>query len=151
MNVVRAYKLSLALPLVVPALLAPLSLVDNQLPKWLRMMLGFTVYSGLIGGLPYLVVIALLLFWARGKGEAQIRRGLVLSPLLMLPVCLVFIVVIGLVRSGRDLTASEFYDAVALFAPFILGFGYTYVVLVLGVVWLLRRRGVLISSPLTVS
>ncbi len=60
MSVIRAYKLSLMLPLIVPAVLAPVlpifSGLGITLPEWFAGAVYFTVYSGIIGGIPYLVL-----------------------------------------------------------------------------------------------
>jgi hypothetical protein len=150
MSVIRAYKLSLLLPLIVPALLAPvlpiLSGLGIPFPEWLAGAVYFTVYSGIIGGIPYLVLVALLLLWARGKSEAQFRRGLVLSPLLMLPIVCVLIETVSLLRFGLDSTLSELGEVIVFYTPFVLGFGYAYVCIVLSSVWALRRAGWLDSA-----
>jgi hypothetical protein len=147
MKVFRAYKFSLLLPLVVPVLFAPLLFVNVRFPEWLGAVILFTAYSGIIGCVPYLVLVALLLRWARGKSEAQFRRALMLSPLLMLPLFWVFILVISLLRFGAESGVSELVEGLLFYVPFVLGFGYGYVLLVFGLVFALKRTGVISPAP----
>jgi len=147
----RFYRFSLVLPLAVPALIAPLLFVDAaRLPEWLVWAALYTMYSGIIGGVPYLALVGLLFWWARGKSDTQFRGALILLPIFMLPV---FAVLLGLGLLGeawlRPESALPVSDAVVMLlwlVPFILGFGYFYVLLVLGTARLLKRRGVLAPS-----
>src|SRR5688572_19525720 len=82
----RFYRFSLLLPLAVPAVIAPLLFVDFHLPEWLVWAALYTTYSGLIGVVPYLALVGLLFWWARGKSDTQFRRALILLPIFMLPV-----------------------------------------------------------------
>src|SRR3990172_4606796 len=82
----RFYRLFLVLPLAVPVLIAPLLVLDFQLPEWLGWVVLVTVYSGIIGGLPYLVLVGLLFWWGRRKSDTQFRRALIFSPIFMLAV-----------------------------------------------------------------
>jgi hypothetical protein len=139
----RVYRFSLLLPLVVPALIAPLLFAGFRLPEWLGAIVLFTAYSGFIGGVPYLVLVALLFWWARGKSEAQFKYALVFSPLLMLPLFLVFMLAVSLLTVGTESGVSELVSGLLFYVPFILGFGYFYVLLVFGTVFILKRTGVL--------
>ncbi len=91
-------------------------------------------------------LVGLLLLWARGKSEVQFRRSLVLSPLLMLPIVWVLIEIVSLLRFGLASTLSELGEVIVFYTPFVLGFGYAYVCIVLGSVWALRWAGWLDSS-----
>ena len=142
----RVYRFSLMLPLVVPALIAPLLFVDFRLPEWLGAIVLFTAYSGFIGGVPYLVLVALLFWWARERSEAQFRRALVFSPVLMLPLFLPFMLAISFFTVGTESGVSELVGGLLFYVPFILGFGYVYVLLVFGTVFILKRMGVLAPS-----
>ena len=147
----RFYRFSLLLPLVVPALIAPLMFVDAaQLPEWLVSVAVYILFSGIIGGVPYLALVGLLFWWARGKRDAQFRRALILLPIFMLPV---FTMLLGLgflgeawFRPENGLPVSDALVMLLGLVPFILGFGYFYVLLVLGTARLLIRRGVLVPS-----
>ncbi|MCM3869835.1 MAG: hypothetical protein ND895_03910 [Pyrinomonadaceae bacterium] len=146
----RLYRFSLVLPLVVPAVVAPLLFVDFPLPEWLVLAVLYTTYSGVIGGIPYLALVGLLFWWARGKSNTQFRRTLSLLPIFMLPMFAVFLVLSLLgeawLRPESALPAAEILRMLLTFVPFILGFGYLYVLLVFATVFVLRRLGVLSPS-----
>ena len=146
----RFYRFSLVLPLAVPALIAPLLFVDAQLPEWLVWAALYTMYSGIIGGVPYLALVGLLFWWARRKSETQFKRALILLPIFMVPV-LAVLLGLGLLGEAwlRPENALPMSDALVMLlglVPFILGFGYFYVLLVFGTARLLKRRGVLVAS-----
>jgi hypothetical protein len=145
----KAQKLSLALPLMAPALLALLLFVNFPFPEWLRPFVELIVYSGLVGGIPYAVLVALLFWWGHRKSDTQFRRALILSPILMLPLFFMFIVTVGLIVGFHDDAAevAVVLKELLLYVSFILGFGYSYVVLVLGTVFVLKRLGVVSPSP----
>jgi hypothetical protein len=144
----KAHKLSLALPLMVPVFLTLLLSLDLRLPEWLTRFAVLTIYSGLVGGIPYLVLVALLLWWGHAKSDTQFKRALALSPILMLPFFLLFLLLIGLILGGNDrFEVTEFVRTMILYFSFILGFGYSYVLLVLSTVFVLKRLGVVVPSP----
>jgi hypothetical protein len=147
----RFYKLSLVLPLAIPALLAPLFLFDSPLPEWLQWLVIFITFSGVIGGIPYIVLVGLLFWWARGKSDTQFRRALMQLPILMLPVFDV-LALLGLLierwqRPESALPASDVLMVLLGFAPSILGFGYCFVLLVFGTAFVLKRVGILEPLP----
>ncbi len=131
MIITKAYKLSLILPLVIPLLLSPLFFIKINLPEWLGTIIFFTIYSGIIGGVPYLLLILFLLWWMRYKDESSIRRILLLSPIIMIPIFLIFVEVISLLRFGIKKSVSEFSEVFLFYTPFVLIFGYAYVVFVI--------------------
>jgi hypothetical protein len=147
----RFFRLSLLLPLALPALLAPLMFVDSYLPKWMAAAAIFMIYSGLLGGIPYLVLVGLLFWWARKKSDIQFKRALVFLPIFMVPT---FSLILGLsllveasLRPAYALSVSQWFVMSLVLVPFILGFGYFYVLLVFGMAWVLRRRGMLVTVP----
>jgi uncharacterized membrane protein len=148
MKVIKVYKWSLALPLIVPILSAiPLLFVSSNDAEPLGLLSGVIaaiILSGLVGGIPYLILVGLLLWWMRYKNEKQIRRVLILSPILLLPLSLIFITTISLLRFGAEETLTDFSEVLTFYVPFILGFGYGYVALVFGAVFMLRRTGVIL-------
>jgi len=145
--------LSLALPLAVPLLVAPLLFLAVRLPEWVVWAALYTTYSGIIGGLPYLILIGLLLWWARDKSDTQFKRALALLPILMLPVVGVIIVLALLAEAWlQPENALPLSDVILMLLglfPFILGFGYFYVLLVFFAAFLLRRRVVLVPAHAT--
>ena len=145
MQELKAYKLSLLLPLVLSAACAPFLSVDLRLPEWCGTVILFTAYSGLIGGVPYLMLVVLLLFWARGRTEKQFRRALILAPVLMLPIFSLFIVIVALFLDWESV-GWETANGLLFYVPFVLGYGYAYVVLVLCTIFLLKRLGAIVPS-----
>lgn len=145
----KVYALSLSLPLVVPVLFAALMYFDPPFPKWLQTFMVYNVASGLVGGIPYLVLVVLLFWWGRGKSSAQFKRALVLSPILMLPVFFLILVIFSLISGSfrGEGAGVEDLKMLLLYFSFIIGFGYFYVLLVFGIVFLLKRLGVVTSSP----
>src|ERR1044071_4244067 len=61
------YRLSLILPLAVPLLVASLLFFGGRLPLWLSWVALYITLSGIIGALPYLVLMALMLFGRAGR------------------------------------------------------------------------------------
>ena len=103
----------------------------------------------MVGGVPYLALVAILFWWGRGKSDVQFKRALLLSPVLMVPVFFVVLLIFSLFVQGfRDeADAVDVLKMLLLYAFFILGFGYAYVVLVLGAVFVLKRAGLITPSP----
>jgi hypothetical protein len=136
-SVATFFRWSLAMPLVLPLLVLPLGLARNEVGG-----LGFLLLMSLVfGGVPYLVFAALLLWWSRGKSEAQLRRAGLLAPVLMLPVywlCLILDTAITrqIVRDPADLGNLMF-----TLSLFILTFGYAYVILAMAMLALFTRLG----------
>ena len=144
----RFYRFSLVLPLAVPALMAPIVFFNLQLPTWLTWVVVYTTFSGIIGGVPYLILIGVLLWWARGKSDTQFKRALLLLPVLMLPVVVVLIVaallVEAMLRPENALSLPDILLMLLELTPFILGFGYFYVLVVFFTAFILKRQGVLV-------
>ena len=133
MTVRRFYRLSLALPILVPGSLLLAFYVAPGLAPWLAsstswMALGILVYSLLYGGIPY----AALALWAAwrfsGESEKEIRRVVVTLPLLMAIMallCFTFIAAInGALHRARTLLT------VGPAASIVLGYTYVGIVLV---------------------
>lgn len=142
MTVQRFYRLAIWLPLFVPTLVAvafqglavfskeSVGLLINGPASWLVQML---LASLLYGGVPY----ALLAVWATvrvgGRTEAQIRRLMFLSPLIMAAFYVPFAVVVGFAVGGPP---AVFLSVGGLGAVVTIPVGYTYV----GVVALIREQ-----------
>ena len=146
----KFYKFSLVLPLAVPALMTPLLFVTVQLPKWLVILVVYTTFSGIIGGIPYLILVGLLFWWARGKSDPQFKRALIFLPIFMVPlVVLLFglcLLVEAWLKPENALPVSGALLILGILVPFILGFGYFYLLLVFGTARVLTRQGVLVPS-----
>lgn len=122
MTVQSYYRWALALPLLVPALALPLTLL-NPLPGGLAVVAMLLYWSVLIGGVPYVLFAAGFLLWTRGRPERVVRTGVLLAPLVYaawLAVCFAVLLAVD---------GSLGWDSVAMFAAYGVGFGYAYVAL----------------------
>jgi hypothetical protein len=122
------YARSLLLPLLVPAgagLIGMLLGEGAPAAPWLRILL----YSGLVGGLPYVLVAGGILWWSRRRPARDLRRAIWLAPLLMVPVQLLPLLVYSVVAGGGA-DAGRFMESMLFMGAFVLLFGYGYVALV---------------------
>jgi len=122
MSPVWFFRLSLLLPLAIPLLL---SFHDNELSRFMMTSLRF-------GGEEYVLFAIILYFWiGHLKDPQRIRRLSYWAPVLFIPVQVVpRAVVIHLAApDSGDIWSWAFLGAL-MFTPFILVFGYGYVVLV---------------------
>lgn len=120
----RYFLASLALPLVAPLVAASLVFVTAS-----ELAAGFAaifLFSLLIGGVPYLIFVAGVLLWSRGRSDSAIRKLSFIAPLLFVlvtaaisPVALLF-----------GLPLREIPVFIAAFAFYALIFGYLYVFIV---------------------
>jgi hypothetical protein len=145
MNTRTYYVRSLLLPLVAAAaagLLGVLLGENNAAAPWL----GIVMWSGIIGGLPYLLVAGGILLWSRRRPVAQLRRALWLAPLLMVPALLLPIAVYSVVSAGGG-SADRFSETIVFMGGLVLLFGYGYVALVEAGALVGRRLGVVAPPP----
>jgi len=140
MNIIRAYKLSLLLPIIVPILFVPTLLFIRSLGESGAIVLMTILTSLIYGGIPYLILAGILLFWMHGKDETQIRRILLLSPLLMLVIFQVFAGLWIAFFSEATPKINQFIGSLVLLSPFVLLFGYIYVGIVFGIIELWKKR-----------
>ncbi len=140
MDVTRAYKLSLLLPIIVPILFAPALFFISFLTEGLAVVLMAIVYSIVYGGIPYLILVGLLLWWMRGKNEPQIKQALLLSPLFMLIVFQAFAGVWIALFSEAKPKIGQFAGSLVLLSPFVLIFGYAYVGIAFGMIEVWKKR-----------
>ena len=144
----RFYELSLLLPLLCSAVGYPFLFVGNSLPPWLRQALGLAALSGIVGAIPYMALVVVLLLWARGKTEKQFLFALLVSPILMVPLFSLYLLAIAFTLDRQSLGWQTFDDLLFYF-PWILGVGYSYVLLALICRFIFRRLGVISSSNAT--
>ena len=144
-DVKNIYRLSLALPLVRPALAGVVLWLFPGMEPGAQILLMFVAGSGLIGGPPYMVLAGIFFVWMRNKDEAAIRRALLLSPLLLIGsfAAIGMMYLAGMVLVGERLNPADL-DADFIIGPlqiaaFSLLFGYGYVLVVFGLVAVLRR------------
>jgi hypothetical protein len=140
MSVIRAYKLSLLLPIIVPILLAPALFFIRSLGESGATVLMTILFSLVYGGIPYLILVGILLFWMRGKDEKQIRRALLLSPLLMLVIFQVYAGLWIAFLSEATPKINQFMGSLIILSPFVLLFGYIYVGIAFGIIELWKKR-----------
>ncbi|HEU4881576.1 MAG TPA: hypothetical protein VFT45_05005 [Longimicrobium sp.] len=142
MSIRSYYRWALVLPLLVPALVSPLGMLNPQPPGFTTMLTYLLFMSVLIGGVPYVLFAIGFLLWMRGASDARIRRGILLSPLVYTGVMLLCLTLFLLI----DGTFSNSSDSMGMFVGFALLFGYGYVALAeLG--RLLLRPGAASAEP----
>jgi hypothetical protein len=116
------YRWALVLPLALPLLSTGLMLLDGM-PSLVNAVNLYLYWSLLLGGIPYVLFATGFLLWSRGRSDAQVRRGILLAPLVFTPwlvVCLgLFLTVDSGLSSGTELMGA--------LAGYGLGFGYVYV------------------------
>lgn len=138
MRTTTFYRWCLLLPIVVPLLYLPLSLVE-----WLETLSWVMVYSVLIGGIPYAITVGCFarVFFRSNDDEKMQRAALLLPPTMTLILtCLSLSLFICL----RD--EAGIWEVFRSDWPFIAGLcacvlllGYGYVLLAVCLRWLFRR------------
>ncbi len=144
MNVIKIYKYSLFLPLIIPIIFSPALLFLRSMTETQALVLLTIVYSGLVGGIPYLILIAILFRWMRDKNEQQIRKALIFSPLFMIGIFVVGFALLNLIFNNEPLreAITQFLVGTVFTSICILIFGYSYVLLVFALVKLLRKESI---------
>lgn len=137
MTVQDYYRRALFLPLAVPVLAMPLLLMGEGTAT-IAVMLQYQV---MIGGIPYLLFAGAFLLWSRGRSDGQVRRAILLSPLVFAGMIMVLCLCLALVAG------SVWLVMMMILVAYALGLGYGYVVLAeLG--RLLVRPGRDLADPL---
>ena len=127
MTVLRFYRLSLWLPIVVPALeMVAFSMLGIGAAQtgW---ALEAVAWSLIVGGVPYAALALWARTWMRDRSEAEIRRLMLLSPLLMVALFGALALGIGLAEGRAPGAAFRF---ALLGASVIIPLGYAYVAIV---------------------
>ena len=112
MQATTYYRLSLAVPLILPLIVWPL------------------LFSLQYGGVPYLLFVGGLLYWMRGKSEEQVERAASFAPLLM---AIIYLVVYAIDRLTAHMAIRtwgdyEFFAGVGIPCILLLGYGYVWFV-----------------------
>lgn len=141
MNARTYYARSLLLPLLAAALAGLLGLVLGE-SSGATPLLAIVTWSGLVGGLPYVLVAVGILWWSRGRSARELRRAIWLAPVLMVPVMLLPVVVYSVVSRGGA-SADRFAGSILFLGGMVLLFGYVYVALVELGALVGRRMGVI--------
>ncbi|MFZ1700600.1 MAG: hypothetical protein WBO10_17115 [Pyrinomonadaceae bacterium] len=140
----RIYQISLALPIIFPAIslvITPRNLDSIYGP--IGTILTAFIFSGLVGGIPYGILAISLLVWMRNKDLSQVRRALLFSPLFLIPIFMVFSFIVAVVfinESPPDSAAQVYLMYCGLFTGYILAFGYFYVMIAFGAARLFRKK-----------
>jgi FtsH-binding integral membrane protein len=122
MSIRSYYRWALLLPIVLPLVAYGVILLA---PRQGDAALYFLYASLWIGGAPYVLFATALLVWSRGRADEEMRRAILLSPIVftaLLMVCLTLFLLVD-ARLGSNL------DFLAVSAGFGLAFGYGYVAL----------------------
>jgi hypothetical protein len=155
MRVAIYYRWSLVLPLCLPIAvilaLVPLAPYLNSLPPPLATPIMILVWSLLAGGVPYVISACGLWFWMRGKSERGLRRIAYAAPLVMLGVYALCLLALSLaIEPEPPFTSAWWIDGTLVFfaysAMLIMLLGYLYVVVVDGLRWFLKRKGVVVEA-----
>jgi hypothetical protein len=118
------YRRALILPVLVPVLATLLLLLGEALPPELIGIGYFLYWSLLIGGIPYLLFAGGFVLWARGRSDREVRRGILLAPLVYAPVLMAcFLAFLAL--DGTPGSAQQVW----MLGAFGVLFGYGYVIL----------------------
>lgn len=115
----RIYQFCLALPLVVPVIFLPFFWYLQSLGEYFAGFVMVILYSGYVGGVPYLILLVPLVFWIRKKSARETRRALLWSPVLMLiPLAICY----GIYQFGFS-PGLTFVDTLKMYTVFLLFFG----------------------------
>ena len=141
MRVVTLYRSLLLLPVTMPfILMAPARYLRT--PLWFDQAMVTSYLALWIGGGPYLILIVGLVLWMRGKPEAQIRRAMFLSALMMVPLLGIFLLAIA--SFSRELPLDRGVMVTwGMFSAYALVLGYAYVAMAVLIVWLAKRLRVI--------
>jgi glucan phosphoethanolaminetransferase (alkaline phosphatase superfamily) len=122
------YKGALVAPMVGSALLA-------ILPSPISGVMAMSIWYA---GLPYAMWAVLMFLWMRKQSLPRIRRAIVLAPVSCLLVCGVFYGAIAFARASSGNRTSSAVRSAGFFAPWILGVGYFWVLVILGALRVLK-------------
>jgi hypothetical protein len=122
MRIKTYYKFALTTPLWLP--LAGYPLIGRTSLDWL---FGIWFYSVILGGIPYFVFLVSIIFWARSKGGAHLRRATIFfHPLfaLLLPLCLI---IYAFTVNDGPVHWKDIWELFRIFSFYALVIGYIYV------------------------
>ena len=135
MSIHSIYRISIWLPIVIPAVLFGLAKA-LRLPIADIDVLEVLVYSLFYGGVPYLPLAIWATWWVGGQPEPEIRRVMFRAPLLMVALFAPAALVVGLVVG-----ALKPFTAVAVLGSIvIIPLGYAYVALAVALRYWLGPR-----------
>jgi hypothetical protein len=130
MSTVSIYRLSIWLPILVPAIVILVAKMLG-LPLAQGLLWEMLAYSLLYGGLPYAVLAMWATWWVGRHSEVEIRRLMVRAPLLMGSIFVSLTLIIGFAVDAPGPFAAV--AVLGLLSILVLGYGYV------GLAVLLRR------------
>ena len=140
------YRLSLFLPILLPAMLMALGSRYHHVDSDLGEDVHFGGSYLLISALPYSVLIPWLAWWMRGKTEPEIRKMSYRIPILALPIYLVsyscYLIIVA--RQNPDLKTLE---GIVLILTYVICVGYLYALVVNGLLRLLKILRAVSDDP----
>ena len=131
------YRLSLFLPILLPAMLMALGARYHHVDSDLGEDVHFAGYCLLISALPYSVLIPWLAWWMRGKTEPEIRKMSYRIPILVLPIYLVSYSCYLIIVAGQN-PDLKMLAGILLILTYVICVGYLYAHLVNGLLRLLK-------------
>jgi len=123
MSIRSYYRWALLLPLAVPLVASALLLFPER-PLADAVVL-YLYWSLMIGGAPYLLFATGFLLWSRGRSDGELRRAVLVSPLVYAAVLTASLAVFLAVDAGL----GNNLEFLAGMAGFGIAFGYGYVLL----------------------
>lgn len=128
---------SFALPLVLPlfAMLLLLSMGEVN-PEGMAGISMFVLLSGIIGGIPYLLLMVRFIYWSKNKAVRKLRQFTYVAPLLfavlLITILFMYASVINNVPSKENMEYS------LLLGGYGVVVGYAYVIGVHALYWVFR-------------
>ena len=132
------YRLSLFLPILLPAMLMALGARYHHVDSDLGEAVHFGGSYLLISALPYSVLIPWLAWWMRGKTEPDIRKMSYRIPILALPIYLVSYSCYLTIVTWQNPNLMRTLAGVLLILTYVICVGYLYALVVNGLLRLLK-------------
>lgn len=133
MKTVSFFRLMLLLPLAVPLLL---------LPFGYHAVLGFLMLAAMFGGPQYLLFAGFVLIVSRKFDAQQLRKIILLAPLLFVPLQLLGVVLQYFFVPGSGYSASDIVGWCMFFFIYTIAIGYFYVALAWLLYWIFTTLNV---------
>lgn len=127
MKEITYYRFAATLPVLLPFAAYALYWDSSKPPVGaVDQIATLVALSGIVGGPAYIPLAAALFWWLRKRPVKSYRSVSWAAPMLFLPVFALYLLAVGQVTRSTEPRAVVF----ALYIPFLLVFGYTYVALV---------------------
>jgi len=150
MTIRNYYRFSLLVPFVVPVIFWLFTslpdYVNDYFPLNIVIIAGrISIFAVMYGGIPYLILAGCMLIYISKKSERQIHKFFYFLPLLLLPVFFVFSILFFAIMEGTwqlwELwLVKGALSFTSVFGFWILAVGYSYIAIIQGMYWLLKRK-----------